>query len=206
MLNLCSAKLTRIILLIAAGLLLLAAACGGDDDVEEHVDDTATPTASADDTATPTAPPDDTATPTASADDTATPTAPPDDTATPTTPADEIESQPSSPQAIGGVVTEASGGALQTAAGDNFYTLNNLKVPLNETTTISIDNEGVIPHNMRIAGADGEWNTADDSVSDPDLILGGQSAVVEFTPTLAGTYTFRCDIHPAEQGGVIVVG
>ena len=130
------------------------------------------------------------------------------DTATPTAPApaDDIQSQPDSPQEVGDEVTEAVDGVLQTAAGDNFFTLNNLSVPLNETTTIEIENEGTEIHNMRIAGPDGEWNTDDDSVSDPDLIQGGQSAVLEFTPTLAGTYTFRCDFHTTEQGGVIVVG
>ena len=130
------------------------------------------------------------------------------DTATPTAPApaDEIQSQPDSPQEVGDEVTEAVDGVLQTAAGDNFYTLNNLKVPLNEMTTIEIVNEGTAIHNMRIAGPDGEWNTDDDSVSDPELISGGATGVLEFTPTLAGKYTFRCDFHTAEQGGVIVVG
>ena len=102
-------------------------------------------------------------------------------------------------------MTEAVDGVLQTAAGDNFYTLNNLKVPLNEMTTIEIVNEGTAIHNMRIAGPDGEWNTDDDSVSDPELISGGATGVLEFTPTLAGTYTFRCDFHTDVQGGVIVV-
>ena len=127
-------------------------------------------------------------------------------TATPTAPADEIQSQPDSPQEVGDEVTEAVDGVLQTAAGDNFYTLNNLKVSLNETTTIEIVNEGAAIHNMRIAGPDGEFNTDDDSVSDPELISGGATGVLEFTPTLAGTYTFRCDFHTTEQGGVIVVG
>ncbi len=129
------------------------------------------------------------------------------DAATPTAtaPADGIQAQPDSPQTVGDEVTEASGGALQTAVGDNFFTLNNLKVPLNETTTIEITNDGTAIHNMRIAGPDGEFHTDDDSVSDPDLIQGGESAVLEFAPTLAGTYTFRCDFHPTEQGGVIVV-
>jgi plastocyanin len=122
------------------------------------------------------------------------------------TAADEIESQPPSPQEVDDEVTEAEGGVLQTAAGDNFFTLNNLSVPLGETTTIEVANEGTAIHNMRIAGPDGEFNTADDTVSDPDLISGGGTASVEFTPTLAGTYTFQCDFHPTEQGGVIVVG
>ena len=130
------------------------------------------------------------------------------DTATPTAPASEIETQPDVPQEIDDAVTEAVDGVIQTAAGDvpTFaYTPNNLKVPLNETTTIEITNEGAALHNFRIAGADGEWNT-DDDVATADFITGGDSASVEFTPTLAGTYTFRCDIHPDTQGGVIVAG
>ncbi len=102
-------------------------------------------------------------------------------------------------------MTEAVDGVLQTAVEDNFYTLNNLKVPLNETTTIEIVNDGTAINNMRIAGPDGEFNTDDDSVSDPEQITAGSTATVEFTPTLAGTYTFQCDFHPTEQGGVIVV-
>ncbi|MCH7952464.1 MAG: cupredoxin domain-containing protein [Chloroflexi bacterium] len=102
-------------------------------------------------------------------------------------------------------MTEAVDGVLQIALEDNFYTLNNLSVPLGETTTIEIVNDGTDIHNMRIAGPDGEFNTDDDSVSDPEQITAGSTATVDFTPTLAGTYTFQCDFHPAEQGGVIVV-
>lgn len=128
------------------------------------------------------------------------------DTATATAPADEIQPQPAVPQEVEDEVTEAVDGVIQTVVNDTHYAVSNLKAPLNETTTIEIDNEGLAIHNFRIAGADGEWNTADDSVSDPDLIPSGGSAIVEFTPTLAGTYTFRCDIHPTTEGGVIVVG
>ena len=119
---------------------------------------------------------------------------------------DEIEPQPAVPQEVDDEVTEAVDGQLQTGTDDNFFTLNNLSVPLGETTTIEVVNEGTAIHNMRIAGPDGEFNTADDSVSDPELISGGDTGVVEFTPTLAGSYTFQCDFHPTEQGGVIVVG
>ena len=134
-------------------------------------------------------------------DDTATATA----TAADATAADGIQTQPASPQEVDGEVTEAVDGVVQTAVGDNFFALNNLQVPLDETTTIEIVNEGTAIHNMRIAGPDGEFNTADDTVSDPELISGGDTGVVEFTPTLPGTYTFQCDFHPTEQGGVIVV-
>lgn len=121
------------------------------------------------------------------------------------TEAQELAPQPPSPQEVEEEVTEASGSVIETMMGDNFFTRNNLKAPLNETTTIELTNDGAAIHNMRIAGPDGEWNTDDDIVSDPENVLGGQTATVEFTPTVAGTYTFRCDIHPTEQGGVIVV-
>lgn len=130
------------------------------------------------------------------------------DTATATAPADQIEPQPAVPQELDGEVTDPVDGVIQTTAADSptfHYVPNNLTAPLNETTTIEIQNEGAAIHNMRIAGPDGEWNTDDDTVSDPDLILAGESGTVQFTPTLAGTYTFRCDIHPDVQGGVIVV-
>ena len=120
-------------------------------------------------------------------------------------PHDDLGEQPDSTQDVEAQVTEAVDGVVETTMEDNRFTRNNLKVPLNETTTIQLVNNGVAPHNLRIAGPDGEWSTDDDTVSDPELVTAGLSAVVEFTPTIAGTYTFRCDFHPLEQGGVIVV-
>ena len=138
-------------------------------------------------------------------DDTAEPEVSLDATEPPVRSEPTLVTQPDSPQEVDTEVTEAVDGVLQTVVEDNFYTLNNLKAPLNETTTIEIVNDGTAVHNMRIAGPDGEFNTGDDSVSDPEQITAGSTATVEFTPTLAGTYTFQCDFHPAEQGGVIVV-
>lgn len=119
--------------------------------------------------------------------------------------ADGLAEQPESPQAVEDQVTEASGGVVETEMIDNAFTRNNLKVPLGETTTIQAENSGTAVHNLRIAGPDGQWNTDDDVVSDPDAVAGGEAGEVEFSPTVAGTYTFRCDFHPLEQGGVIVV-
>ena len=120
-------------------------------------------------------------------------------------PHDDLGEQPDATQDVETQVTEAVDGVVETTMEDNLFTRNNLKVPLSETTTIQLVNDGVAPHNLRIAGPDGEWSTDDDTVSDPELVTAGLSAVVEFTPTIAGTYTFRCDFHPLEQGGVIVV-
>jgi plastocyanin len=132
--------------------------------------------------------------------ETAAPTAAPTDA-----PSEGLGEQPDSPQAVSDEVTEAADGSIATTMEDNLFSANNLKVPLGQATTIEIANDGAAIHNMRIAGPDGEWNTDDDSVSDPEFVAGGDTAVLEFTPPVPGTYTFRCDFHPLEQGGVIVV-
>ncbi len=128
------------------------------------------------------------------------------DGGTATAPADELQPQPVVPQDVEDEVTNPVDGVLEISVNDLIYVVSNLTAPVDETTTIEITNVGTAIHNFRIAGADGEWNTGDDSVSDPDLILGGDTGVVEFSPTLTGTYTFRCDIHPTSEGGIIVVG
>lgn len=116
-----------------------------------------------------------------------------------------LADQPDPPQAIADEVTEPAGGVIETEMGDNFFVQNNLRVALGESVTIRATNGGQAPHNLRIAGVDGEWDTDDDLVTDPDTIRSGASGELVFTPEVAGTYTFRCDFHPAEMGGVIVV-
>jgi plastocyanin len=125
----------------------------------------------------------------------------PPDVAPPAT----IAPQPESPQPLDDEVVEAVDGVLDLVMGDNFFAPNNLRAPLGEPLTIQLTNEGSAVHNMRIAGPDGEWNTADDIVSDPEMVLGGDTAVVEWTPQTPGAYTFHCDFHPTEQGGQILI-
>jgi plastocyanin len=58
---------------------------------------------------------------------------------------------------------------------------------------------------MRTAGADGQFDTADDQVSDPDLVAGGEGAQIEISFSAAGTYQYRCDFHPTDMAGEINV-
>lgn len=95
------------------------------------------------------------------------------------TPSGSIAPQPESPQAIEEQVTEVVNGVMETQMGDNFFTRNNLKAPMGEPLTINLTNEGSAIHNFRLAGPDGAWSTSDDVVSDPDIVPGGTTAVVE---------------------------
>ncbi|HZP26922.1 MAG TPA: cupredoxin domain-containing protein [Dehalococcoidia bacterium] len=117
--------------------------------------------------------------------------------------------QPARPSAAQGVQAAATqpnaAGILATSAKDNFFTLNNLVVKVGAAVTLRLTNEGAAPHNLRIAGPDGKYGTADDIVVPVGgaFLSPGQAADVSLTLNQAGNYSFRCDVHPANMFGVI---
>jgi len=100
-----------------------------------------------------------------------------------------------------------SDGALSVSMGDNFFEPDALTVTAGETVTIDITNDGSAIHNMRIAGADGDYNTDEDgAVSDPEIVPGGSDATISWeAPAAAGEIDFRCDFHPDVMIGTITV-
>lgn len=102
-------------------------------------------------------------------------------------------------------------GALEASMGDNFFDIQGtknatLQATAGQTLTINLTNKGTAIHNMRLAGADNNFNTSDDAVSDPNLVPAGQTAkVVWQVPNKPGTYKYQCDFHPADMHGEIVV-
>jgi plastocyanin len=118
--------------------------------------------------------------------------------------------------ACGGEAEAPSGGetpsdgaqsiTLDISQGDNFFEPNDFVVSPGQTVTFNITNDGQAIHNMRIAGPDGEYDTDDDAVSDPDIVNPGETAVVTWTaPDEPGDIVFRCDFHFPEQTGSITV-
>jgi len=94
--------------------------------------------------------------------------------------------------------------------GDNFFDLEGainptLEIAVGDTVNFTVPNIGVAIHNLRFAGADGEYNTDDDFVSDPDLIFGGGEGTMEFTFGEAATFPYQCDFHPLEMLGEVTV-
>ena len=88
----------------------------------------------------------------------------------------------------------------------NFFEANTFTVSPGQEVTFNLTNDGAAIHNMRIAGGDGEYNTDDDTVSDPDLFQAGDSGTLVWTaPDEAGEIIFRCDFHPLEMVGAISV-
>jgi plastocyanin len=79
---------------------------------------------------------------------------------------------------------------------DNLFEPADLTVKVGESVTINLTNDGVAIHNMRISGADGQYNTGDDAVSDPQLVNAGATAAVQWAaPGQPGEVKFQCDFH-----------
>jgi plastocyanin/mono/diheme cytochrome c family protein len=113
------------------------------------------------------------------------------------------------PQATAGPPVEISGDVTLEMA-DNFFDLDgsvnpNFAIAAGDTVAFTLPNAGGNFHNLRLAGPDGEYNTDDDTVSDPDAIPGGDEGTLEFEAGEAGTFPYQCDFHPTEMLGEITV-
>ncbi len=96
--------------------------------------------------------------------------------------------------------------AFNVSLDDTFFEPNVFTVGAGQLVTFDIINDGVLIHNMHIAGPDGEYGTADDIVSTPDRVSPGETAVLEWTaPEEPGIINFRCDFHPGVMVGTITV-
>jgi plastocyanin len=98
------------------------------------------------------------------------------------------------------------GNEIAISMGDNFFDPDQVTVLADQQITVNLTNEGSAIHNMVIAGPDGEYGTDDDAISDPEIVSGGQEAVVTWTsPAEPGEIDFRCAFHPQQMTGTITV-
>jgi|FLYL01.1.fsa_nt_gi plastocyanin len=103
------------------------------------------------------------------------------------------------------------GGGNQIVMGDNFFDPEEVTVQAGATVTFQLVNEGRAPHNMHIAGPNGEFaeTTCDGSgepCSDPSVIPGGGQGTLTWTaPAVPGEVPFRCDFHVQQMQGTIKV-
>lgn len=94
---------------------------------------------------------------------------------------------------------------FDVSMGDNFFSPSRLSVEAGQRFRINVTNDGEFPHNLRIAGPDDTYDTADDLTSTPSVQRGGETGELVAQINEPGVYIFRCDFHPLEQTGTIVV-
>jgi plastocyanin len=117
---------------------------------------------------------------------------------------DEPGDEPAPSVTSGGGET-AEPGDIRIVMEDNSFDPGEFTVVSGEEASVAVVNEGTAIHNVRIAGVDGDYDTDDDIISDPDTIRGGDSGVIAWTPEAPGEQDFRCDFHPTEMTGTITV-
>jgi len=117
----------------------------------------------------------------------------------------QLLDQPDSAQVLSTQVTRPANEVVDIVVSGALFQQNNIAVSIGESVLIRVTNSDLFAHNLRIAGLDGEFDTQDDAVTEPDTLGGGDAGELMFAPPVAGRYTFRCDFHPASMGGVIVV-
>jgi plastocyanin len=105
--------------------------------------------------------------------------------------------------AMEGIITVEEGGAggVEVVAQNLAFDTQELRLPAETPTTLSLDNKDSAPHNVSIY--------EDDTASGEPLFTFEPftgPAVEPFTvdPIPEGEYYFRCDVHPTMEGTVVV--
>ncbi|SRR6266542_924623 len=120
-------------------------------------------------------------------------------------PTPQLQRQPDPTQELDAAASRPENRLISISISDLKFSPNRWGVALDEPITIRVTNSDSQQHNLRIAGLDGEYETMDDAVTDPEALQPGESGELIFAPQVAGNYTFRCDFHPASMGGQIEV-
>ena len=115
-----------------------------------------------------------------------------------------LQEQPQPVQALDEEATEPEDGVLEVQIEGAIFLHNRLSAPVGQGVTIRVTNNDGQPHNLRLAGLDGQYDTEDDAVTQPATIEGQGAGELNFSPPVPGAYTFRCDFHPGSMGGQII--
>ena len=119
----------------------------------------------------------------------------------------------------GGQPTDGAptGGGDTVLLEDNFFEFNGERNPAitiaaGEEIVFNLDNTGLGTHNMHVDGTDNTYAVAlcepggeSTACSDPQAITAGASGTIDIVIDEPGTYNFRCDFHPVEMIGTLIV-
>ena len=85
---------------------------------------------------------------------------------------------------------------LTVMATEQSFSVESIKISAGSNLALALDNHSSVPHNISIH--------RDDAVLFVGEVFTGPRVVVYDVPALdAGTYVFRCDVHPEQMTGMI---
>jgi plastocyanin len=103
------------------------------------------------------------------------------------------------PGGSSGSAASSDPNAPTIVAKDLKFEQSSYGVPAGKAFTLTFDNRDGAPHNITIAKDEGFGQTVFQGE-----IFGGPSSKAYSVPTLAaGTYYFRCDVHPDMKGTLV---
>ena len=129
---------------------------------------------------------------------------------------DEYPAEDGSAEPTNGEPTDGPGAGEPTIViGDNFFEYDGEKAPAipvtaGEAVTLALHNEGAALHNMHVDGTSDEYEEPLCEPGGPatacsEQLTAGTEGTLEINIAEPGTYNFRCDFHPVEMTGTLVV-
>lgn len=104
----------------------------------------------------------------------------------------------------GGAAAGAAGapaGGIQQVTTDNKFSQTSITVQSGAATTLTVQNKGNAIHNWSVP----DVKSADGADIKTPLTEAGKSSSITFTIDKPGSYPFRCDVHPTDMKGTLVV-
>ena len=96
---------------------------------------------------------------------------------------------------------DGGGETVQLAAKDISFDTDEIMLTAGAQTTVEFDNQDDLPHNFAIS----QDESAETAIFQGDIVEGPNTTEYSFTAPDAGTYFFRCDVHPNQMTGTVVV-
>jgi plastocyanin len=102
------------------------------------------------------------------------------------------------PTAAGNPPPSAPDGGAVITAGGLAFDRDQLEVPAGTAFPLLFENRELAPHNVAIY-----WEGVAEALFVGETFSGPASRIYEVPPLAAGTYRFRCDVHPDMSGALI---